>query len=246
MGKIDPQSAATWVVSRIAVLDRDACQPNVAGALARLHKRQKGERKVGNRWVWGVSAVGIVCVAALVLPSPKALAHRCLECSVAVWQSLAAPVGDRKAKLTIESDRKAAPDFELKDETGKDVRFSDFKGQVAIVNFWATWCEGCQLEIPWFVEFQKKYKERGLAIVGVSMDDDGWKAVTPWLKEKKINYAIVIGNEASGKSYGLSAMPLTVLIDRNGKIASAHAGVINRQATERNIRKLLQESARGE
>jgi thiol-disulfide isomerase/thioredoxin len=126
------------------------------------------------------------------------------------------------------------------------VRFSDFKGQVAIVNFWATWCEGCQLEIPWFVEFQKKYKERGLAIVGVSMDDDGWKAVTPWLKEKKINYAIVIGNEALGKSYGLSAMPLTVLIDRNGKIASAHAGVINRQATETNIRKLLQESARGE
>ncbi|HET8966868.1 MAG TPA: TlpA disulfide reductase family protein, partial [Candidatus Acidoferrum sp.] len=94
------------------------------------------------------------------------------------------------------------------------------------------------------VEFQKKYRERGLAIVGVSMDDAGWKSVTPWLKEKKINYAIVIGNEALGKSYGLSAMPLTVLIDRNGKIAGAHAGVINRRAAERTIRKLLQESAR--
>jgi thiol-disulfide isomerase/thioredoxin len=115
-----------------------------------------------------------------------------------------------------------------------------------LVNFWATWCEGCQLEIPWFVEFQKKYQERGLAIVGVSMDDDGWKSVAPWLKEKKVNYAIVIGNGALGKSYGLSAMPLTVLIDRNGKIASAHAGVINRQATERNIRKLLEESAKRE
>jgi peroxiredoxin len=102
------------------------------------------------------------------------------------------------------------------------------------------------LEIPWFVEFQKKYKERGLAVVGVSLDDDGWKSVRPWLKEKKINYAMVIGNEALGKSYGLSTMPLTVLIDRNGKIASAHSGVINRQATERNIRKLLQESAKGE
>lgn len=180
----------------------------------------------------------VFCLFLAGMPSPKALAHRCLKCSMAVWQSLAPPnhVG---ADLKPEGSRAAAPEFALKDANDKDVKLSDLKGKVVLVNFWATWCEGCQVEIPWFVEFQKKYETQGLAVIGISMDDDGWKSVKPWIREKKVNYSIVIGNEALAKQYGLEGMPLTALVDRNGKIADVHSGVVDKVGTEEKIRKLL-------
>jgi thiol-disulfide isomerase/thioredoxin len=114
-----------------------------------------------------------------------------------------------------------------------------------LVNFWAIWCEGCQVEIPWFVQFQKKYKEQGLVVIGVSMDADGWKSVKPWLKVKKVNYPIVIGSEELGNRYGLEAMPLTALVDRDGRIAYSRSGLVNKTATDQRIRALLHESAKG-
>jgi len=130
----------------------------------------------------------------------------------------------------------------LKDANGRDVKLTDLKGKVVLVNFWATWCEGCQVEIPWFVEFQKEYQARGLVVIGISMDDDGWKSVRPWLKEKKVNYPIVIGNEGLGKQYGLDGMPLTALVDREGRIADVHPGLVDKAATQQKIRALLKES----
>jgi cytochrome c biogenesis protein CcmG/thiol:disulfide interchange protein DsbE len=165
-----------------------------------------------------------------------------LECTVAAWASLA-PSGSVQADLRSANDRTAAPELNLKDARGKDVRLSDLKGQVVVVNFWATWCHGCQIEIPWFIEFEKKYGDRGLAVIGVSMDDDGWKAVKPWMKEKRVNYPIVIGNENLGKQFGLAGMPWTLLIDRDGKIADGHAGVVDKEATEKKIATLLEEHA---
>jgi cytochrome c biogenesis protein CcmG/thiol:disulfide interchange protein DsbE len=97
------------------------------------------------------------------------------------------------------------------------------------------------VEIPWFVEFQKEYVGRGFVVVGISMDD-GWKSVKPWLKEKKVNYPVVIGNEGLGKQYGLDGMPLTVLVDREGRIADLHPGIVEIAATQQKIRTLLQES----
>jgi cytochrome c biogenesis protein CcmG/thiol:disulfide interchange protein DsbE len=137
--------------------------------------------------------------------------------------------------------RSLAPDFNLKDASGKDVKLADLKGKVVLVNFWATWCEGCQVEIPWFVEFQKEYASPGLVVVGISMDDDGWKSVKPWIEEKKVNYPIVIGNEGLGKRYGLLGMPLTALVDREGRIADVHQGIVDKTATEQRIRDLLQQ-----
>jgi len=111
---------------------------------------------------------------------------------------------------------------------------------VVLLNFWATWCNSCKQEIPWFMQFESKYKESGLTVLGVSMDDDGWKAVRPFLQEKKLNYPVVIGSESLGKLYGLNAMPRTVLIDREGKIALAYEGVVNREGCEKEIQALLQ------
>jgi cytochrome c biogenesis protein CcmG/thiol:disulfide interchange protein DsbE len=99
------------------------------------------------------------------------------------------------------------------------------------------------VEIPWFIEFQKEYAKQGLVVVGISLDDDGWKSVKPWIKEKKVNYPIVIGNEGLGKQYGLGdGMPLTALVDREGRIADSHTGVVEKTATQQKIRDLLQES----
>jgi peroxiredoxin len=140
--------------------------------------------------------------------------------------------------------RKAAPDFTLDGSNGAPVRLSDYRGKVVLLNFWATWCHGCQLEIPWFVEFQDKYKDGGLAIIGVSMDSDGWKSVKPYLEEKKLNYPVVIGNEGLGKRYGLTGMPMTLLIGRDGKIADSYSGVVAKGACESEIRNLLHDSAK--
>ena len=144
------------------------------------------------------------------------------------------PAAITEAKL-----RKAAPGFTLKDSTGAPVRLSDYKGKVVLLNFWATWCHGCKLEIPWFMEFESRLKDSGLAVIGVSMDDDGWKSVKPYLELKKLNYPVVIGNQALAKQYGLASMPMTVLIDRNGKIAALHTGVVDKAACEGEIQQLL-------
>ena len=96
-------------------------------------------------------------------------------------------------------------------------------------------------EIPWFMEFQDKYKTDGLAVIGVSVDDDGWKSVKPFLAERKFNYTIVVGNQDLKKLYSVEAPPVAVLIDREGKIAEAHAGVVEKDSFEKEITELLRE-----
>jgi cytochrome c biogenesis protein CcmG/thiol:disulfide interchange protein DsbE len=141
--------------------------------------------------------------------------------------------------LTPQSRRKAAPDFTLTDATGRPLKLSSYKGKVVLLDFWATWCGGCKLEIPWYIEFDEKYRDKGLAVIGVSMDEEGMKAVKPFLAEKKIDYAVVIGNEELASRYGLTQMPMTLLIDRDGKIAVSHTGVVNKESFESNIQALL-------
>ena len=139
------------------------------------------------------------------------------------------------------SERKAAPNFSLDDSQGKAIKLSDFRGKVVLLDFWATWSHGCKTEIPWFMEFHKKYASDGLAVIGVSMDEDGWKSVKPFLTEWKIPYSIVVGNQELGKLYSVEAMPVTLLIDREGRIAETHAGVVQKDSFEKEINKLLQE-----
>jgi thiol-disulfide isomerase/thioredoxin len=136
-----------------------------------------------------------------------------------------------------------APGLALSDSRGASVRLSDYKGRVVLLNSWATWCTGCKAEIPWFIEFASPYKSRGLAVIGVSMDDDGWKAVKPYLAEKKINYPVVVGNDDLAKLYGVRSLPVTLLIDREGKIAASHDGLVDKSIYEREIRMLLQDPA---
>ena len=91
----------------------------------------------------------------------------------------------RPAAVKPEKDRHAAPDFALKDANGATVQLSDYKGKVVLLDFWATWCGPCKIEIPWFIEFEQKYKDKGFAVLGVSMDEDGWSAVKPFMEEQR-------------------------------------------------------------
>jgi cytochrome c biogenesis protein CcmG/thiol:disulfide interchange protein DsbE len=137
------------------------------------------------------------------------------------------------------ADRVPAPDFTLPGANGAAVQLSRYQGKVVLLDFWATWCHGCKTEIPWYVEFSRKYQKSGLVVIGVSMDDEGWTLVKPFLREHQMKYPVVIGNDALGKRYGLAEMPLTLLIDRHGRIAFSHAGVVEKDAFEGELRDLL-------
>lgn len=138
------------------------------------------------------------------------------------------------------SDRKPAPDFTLKDAEGQNVKLSDYRGKVVLLNFWATWCGPCQLEIPWFIDFQKEYKSQGLEVIGVSMDDDGWAAIKPFVASHKVNYRILLGNDSVTQLYGgIDSLPTTFLIDRSGRVAKVHVGLAGKNEYLDEIKSLL-------
>jgi thiol-disulfide isomerase/thioredoxin len=142
-----------------------------------------------------------------------------------------------------------APDVTLKDLDGKDLSLAQYKGKVVLVNFWATWCEPCQVEIPWLIEIQQKYAAKGFTVLGIAMDEDGAKVVTPWVQKERfdvngaksqMNYPIVIGNDAAADKFGgLLGYPTSVLITRDGKIVKRITGIITPEEITKSIESQL-------
>ena len=144
------------------------------------------------------------------------------------------------AAVKSDKDRKPAPSFTLADADGKPVNLAEYRGKVVLLNFWATWCGPCEVEIPWFIEFQRKYKDRDFAVLGVSFDDDGWKSVKPYIATHKINYRIVIGSEKMAQLYGgVDSLPTSFILDRQGRIAAQHVGLVDKSDYQNEILKLL-------
>ena len=147
----------------------------------------------------------------------------------------------KAATLNPEKDRKTAPDFALKDGDGKLVHLSDYRGKVVILDFWATWCGPCRIEIPWFMDLQRKNKDRGFEVLGVAMDDEGWEVVKPFLAELGVNYRVMVGDDLTAQMYGgVDALPTTFLIDRDGRVAAVHVGLASRKDFEDGVEQLLQ------
>jgi len=136
--------------------------------------------------------------------------------------------------------RVAAADFKLIDSNGKETTLSEYKGKVVLLNFWATWCGPCELEIPWFKEFEQTYKDQGFAVLGVSSDEDGWQAVRPYMKSQAMNYRVVLDDGKLPSPYkDIEALPTTFLVDREGRIAVAHTGLVGKNVYQNGVEQLL-------
>jgi len=134
----------------------------------------------------------------------------------------------------------AAPDFSLPTTTGETMKLSDFQGKAVLLNFWATWCEPCKVEMPWFVDLQKKYGPQGLQVIGVAMDDASPKDIASFAQKMGVNYPILIGKEEVGTQYGgLEYLPSTFYISRSGKVIEHAFGLVSRSEIEANIEKAL-------
>jgi cytochrome c biogenesis protein CcmG/thiol:disulfide interchange protein DsbE len=139
----------------------------------------------------------------------------------------------------------ATPVMSLKDLRGNDVTLADYRGKVVLVNFWATWCEPCRIEIPWLIEFQKKYGPRGFTVLGVAMDDEGKKVVKPYVQKERfdvggqqeaMNYPILIGNDAAVEKFGgLIGYPTSVLISRDGRQVKKILGLVDHDRIAKDI-----------
>ena len=179
-----------------------------------------------NRWL--LVAVGVGLLLAAFTPLPERMAG---------WLS-----GQRVEAQACSPDAPVANlDFTLKDMNGAEVKLADLKGKVVLLNFWATWCGPCRLEIPWFVELQETYKDQGLRVVGISVDDPP-EALTPFAKQFKINYPLIVGadREDVQKAYGpIYGVPMTFLIGRNGRICMKHIGPAGKEQFESEIKSLL-------
>jgi thiol-disulfide isomerase/thioredoxin len=188
---------------------------------------------------WAIAVLGAVALAALVVSTQMPwLAH-----DEPAMERAAVSDGEDAAPLTCPADAKPANlDFTLKDVEDQAVTLSDYKGKVILLDFWATWCAPCKVEIPHFIEFQEKYGKDGLQIVGISMDDS-MVEVVPYAKEMKMNYPVLHVGDSQPKldeAFGpIVGIPVSVMISREGKICATHSGLTGKDVFEREIKALL-------
>ena len=133
-----------------------------------------------------------------------------------------------------------APDFELASLDGRKVKLSDYRGKAVLLNFWATWCSPCKVEMPWFVDLQKKYGNDGLVVLGIAMDDSDNSKIAQFASEMGVNYPVLLGTDKISEQYGnVQFLPTTFYIDREGRIIGKGTGLLGRGEIEENIQKAL-------
>ena len=135
---------------------------------------------------------------------------------------------------------KPLPGFRLEDQSGTQVTSREIEGKVVLLNFWATWCGPCRTEMPWFVEFQDRYRDSGFTVLAVSMDQEGWEVVRPFVEEQDLNFPVFVADSDFGDAFGgVNVLPTTFIVDRTGKITARHRGLISKSEYEKEIEALL-------
>jgi thiol-disulfide isomerase/thioredoxin len=183
-------------------------------------------------WILAALAIAVVVTALTWLPSnPLSWLRARSEVAQEAAAGAGCPADAPDANL----------EFTLKDMHGRDVRLADYRGKVIVLDFWATWCGPCRLEIPGFVELQEKYRSRGLEVVGISVDDP-IEALPPFAREFNMNYKVLVGRDRHDvfDAFGpIMGFPTTLLIGRNGKICRREIGLTTKEDFEREIKSLL-------
>jgi len=223
----------------------DDWRPNVERSLAKLRQRQResaSKRRMAMLLVFAIAS----CISVAAFPATRAFAEHAVSACVQQSSKLLAflvgdPSGPAPSSTYIQPEaRKTAADFIVRDASGKAIRFSDFRGKPVLLNFWATGSDPSKIEIPILMELQQAYRDRGLTVLGVSIEREGWNAVSPYMEKTKFNYPVMVaGGEVAALYGGLSTIPTTLLIDATGRIAAVHVGVCNRGEYEGEIDAVL-------
>jgi thiol-disulfide isomerase/thioredoxin len=184
---------------------------------------------------WSIAAASCLALAILTLNADPGWPFHGAEASgVQAPAGSACPANAKPANLN----------FTLKDIDNKDVKLASLKGKVILLDFWATWCGPCKIEMPWFVELQKRYGPQGLQVVGVAMDDASKEDIAKFIKEMGVNYTILLGKESVGDQYGgVPALPETFFIGRDGKIVDKIIGLKGKSEIEDSIKRALNTQA---
>lgn len=134
---------------------------------------------------------------------------------------------DMQPDVTVSDDGPTAPDFTLEQMNGERFRLSEHRGEVVVLNIWASWCDPCHTEVPGFVELQREFAEEDVTFVGLSIDDSGFGAVRPFARRYDLNYPQLASQSVAWQKYGQSqAVPRTFVIDRQGRIRYRHTGLL--------------------
>jgi peroxiredoxin len=139
---------------------------------------------------------------------------------------------------------KPAPGFALRDLAGQPVSLADYRGKAVLINFWATWCAPCQVEMPWFIALQQKYASQGFTVLGIDKDyPEDLPKVPGFAKKMNLNYPVLYGNAKAYAAYGCcDYLPMSYYVDRAGTVRFATVGLGERDTVETYIRRLLQSS----
>ncbi|MCC6538828.1 MAG: TlpA family protein disulfide reductase, partial [Bryobacterales bacterium] len=239
---MEPTGNQEWADRQLRELAVEGAPPDAARAWSRLVERRRVRRRRTH-----AAAVGLAMAVVLVaLPAPRAVARQCVEMClagpVARWGEyvLSRLKPGQSRHSASYAPRPLAPDFSLPDSSGRALQLSALRGRVVLLNFWATWCPPCREETPWLVQWQNELAGKGFAVVGVSADEGGWDAVRPFLALHRVNYPVVLGNDALYRLFGgLESVPTTLLIDRQGRVAATHLGAVPAATLRREIGALL-------
>jgi len=150
--------------------------------------------------------------------------------TLSLWIGIFFLMAAGAAVLRAQSKNVPAPDFVLKDLQGKDLKLADYKGKVLVLNFWATWCPPCRAEIPDFVEAYAANKDKGLEILGVSVDRMTADRLLPFVSKAKINYPVVLADAKIVQDYEPGDyIPTTIIIDKKGIVRRRHVGQMDKE-----------------
>jgi cytochrome c biogenesis protein CcmG/thiol:disulfide interchange protein DsbE len=175
-------------------------------------------------------------------PNYRKLLPYLLFAAAVLWIALATQTwSDQAAGVKPVQDRKPVADLAMPELNGGSWRLSDHRGQVVLINYWASWCAPCRQETPGLIDLARDYRYKGLSIVGVSMDEGGKPAVQSFMSEFHVPYPVLMPDLATPAAPAIDALPTTVLIDRSGRAAKSYVGAVRESVFRADVDRLLAE-----